>query len=215
MRPAILFDLDGVLADSTRPIIDSINAALEALGLERRPDAEVARIIGPPVDDGMAALLGVAPEDPLVGRAVSEYRARYVHALEGTPSYPGVPDVVHALAETHLLGVATSKPRRYALPVLEALGLAPLFAYVAGPEDGGDHSKHAMVAEATRALPTATTMVGDRVYDIDAAHAHGLRAIGVTWGFGDREELAGAHALVDDASALLASLRMSSPTTTP
>jgi len=35
-------------------------------------------------------------------------------------------------------------------------------------------------------------MVGDRHHDVDGARAHGLRAIGVTWGFGDREELDGA-----------------------
>ena len=219
---ALLFDLDGVLADSRRPIIDCVNAALEALGMDARPDAEVEPIIGPPTEIGFGALLGVAPEDPLVDRAVSEYRARYVHALHDTRSYPGVPEAVRALAKDHLLGVATSKPRRYALPVLEAIGLAPLFAYVAGPEPGGAHDKHAMVAEALAALPDAVAMVGDRRYDMEAARGHGLRAIGVTWGFGPREELeaAGAQDLVDDADALLAaatdaSRRTISPTTGP
>ena len=41
MKPALIFDLDGVLADSTRPIIDCINAALEAIGRDRLSDAEV------------------------------------------------------------------------------------------------------------------------------------------------------------------------------
>jgi phosphoglycolate phosphatase len=113
---------------------------------------------------------------------------------------------VRALSADHLLGIATSKPRRYALPVLEALGLAPLFAYVAGPEPGGPSDKHAMVAEALAALPTATTMVGDRRYDVEAARAHGLRAVAVTWGFGTRDELAPADVLVDDAGRLLAVL---------
>jgi phosphoglycolate phosphatase len=209
---AILFDLDGVLADSRRPIIDCVNGALVALGLEPRSDEEVAPIIGPPTEIGFGALLGVAPDDPLVDRAVREYRLRYSTALHGTPSYPGVPEALSELAEHHLLGVATSKPRRYALPVLEAMGLAPLFAYVAGPVPDGPNDKHAMVAEAKRALPGASAMVGDRRFDMEAARAHGLRAIGVTWGFGSREELldAGAQALVDDAAALLASLRISS-----
>ncbi len=203
---AILFDLDGVLADSRRPIIDCINAALEALGLETRPDADVVPIIGPPTEIGFGELLGVAPDDDLVTRAVREYRARYAHALHDTRSYPGVPAAVRGLASDHLLGVATSKPRRYAMPVLEAIGLAPLFAYVAGPEPGGPNDKHAMVAEALGALPDAVAMVGDRRYDMEAARDHGLRAIGVTWGFGTRAELeaAGAQDLVDDADALLA-----------
>jgi phosphoglycolate phosphatase len=202
----ILFDLDGVLADSRRPIIDSVNGALMALGMQARSDAEVAPIIGPPTEIGFGELLGVAADDPLVKRAVQEYRARYVTALRATRSYPGVPGAVRELAGEHLLGVATSKPRRYALPVLEAIGLATAFAYVAGPEPGGPADKHAMVAEAANALPGAVAMVGDRRYDVEAAHAHGLTAIAVTWGFGDRAELAQADVLVDDAAGLRAAL---------
>lgn len=202
MKSALLFDLDGVLADSRRPIVDCVNAALAALGLETRSEADITAIIGPPTEIGFADLLGVAPDDPLVDRAVREYRARYSRALHATPSYPGVPEAVRALARDHLLGVATSKPRRYALPVLEAIGLAPLVAYVAGPEPGGPDDKHAMVAEAVAALPDATAMVGDRRYDVEAARAHGLRAVAVTWGFGTRDELAGADVLVDEPAAL-------------
>jgi phosphoglycolate phosphatase len=203
VKPAILFDLDGVLADSAGPIIACVNEALAALGLPRRTDGEIKAIIGPPMDVGMGALLGLAPEDPQVERAIAEYRARYEEGLKATPTYPGIPEVIEALAGDHLLGVATSKPRRYALPTLEAVGLAPRFAYVAGPEPGGSHTKDAMVAEALAALPTATTMIGDRRYDIEAARAHGLRAVGVTWGFGSRDELADADVLVDAPHELL------------
>ena len=213
----ILFDLDGVLANSRRPTIDCVNGALEALGYEPRPDPEVEPFIGPPTEVGFATLLGVPEDGPVVARAVREYRARYAHVLHETPSYPGVPEVIAGLSEEHLLGVATSKPRRYALPVLEAIGLAPRFAYVAGPEPGGPNDKEAMVAEAMRALPGAAVMVGDRSYDMAAANALGLRAIGVLWGFGGREELlaAGAHELVEDAAALRARLRTISSITGP
>jgi phosphoglycolate phosphatase len=203
VRSALLFDLDGVLADSAGTIIPCLNDALEALGQPRRSDAEIRAIIGPPTEDGFAQLLGVARDDPLVDRGVSEYRERYARALHRTTSFPGVPEAVTALAEDHLLGVATSKPRRFALPVLEAIGIAPLFAYVAGPEPGGPSDKHAMVAEAAAALPGATTMVGDRRYDVEAAQAHGLRAVAVTWGFGSREELAAADVLIDAPAELL------------
>lgn len=217
MTEALLFDLDGVLADSRRPIIDCVNDALESLGFERRSDPEVEPIIGPPTEIGFGMLLGVPPEDPLVDRGVREYRARYSTALHATPSYPGVPELIAELADDHLLGVATSKPRRYALPVLEAIGLAPLFAYVAGPEPGGPNDKRSMVTEAMAALPEATTMVGDRSYDMLAANTLGLRAIGVLWGFGSRDELvaAGAHELAEDAAALRARLRTIRSTTGP
>lgn len=201
---AILFDLDGVLADSKRSIIDNVNAAFEALGLGRRSDEEVVPIIGPPTEIGFAELLRTTPDDPLVGRAVREYRARYAAALGDTTSYPGVPEVVEELAGRELLGVATSKPRRFALPVLEAIGLATRFAYVAGPEPDGPADKLSMVTEAANALPGVTHMVGDRRFDIEAAQQLGITAIGVTWGFGSREELAGADHLVDAPEEILA-----------
>lgn len=204
MPGSILFDLDGVLADSRRPIIDCVNEALEALGLARKTDEEIVPMIGPPTEIGFAMVLDVAPEDPLVDDLVRGYRARYATELMTTPSYPGVPDTVRQLGQDHLLGVATSKPRRFALPTLEAIGLATEFAYVAGPEPDGPNDKLSMVTEAAKALPDAQVMVGDRSFDMLAAKELGLTAIGVTWGFGTREELeeAGADELVDSAAEL-------------
>jgi phosphoglycolate phosphatase len=50
-----------------------------------------------------------------------------------------------------------------------------------------------------------TIMVGDRLHDIHGAHANGLRAVGVLWGYGSRAELeqAGADTLVSGPAELL------------
>ncbi len=206
---AVLFDLDGVLADSRRPIIDCVNQALVDVGLEARPEVEVERTIGPPAPIGFGELLGLAPDSATVTEAIRRYRALYVEALWDTPSYPGVPQAVRTLAEERLLGVATSKPLRYAEPVLEAIGLAGVFAVVAGPVPDGPDDKHAMVAQAVERLGGASAMVGDRRYDMEAAVGQGLAAIGVTWGFGSARELldAGADVLVDQPADLLAVVR--------
>jgi phosphoglycolate phosphatase len=54
-------------------------------------------------------------------------------------------------------------------------------------------------------------MIGDRSYDVEAAHANAIPAIGVTWGIGDRAELeaAGAEAIVDRPDELLGLLSRS------
>ena len=49
-------------------------------------------------------------------------------------------------------------------------------------------------------------MVGDRCYDVEAARACGLRAIGVTWGIGDRDELRGADIIIERPAELYALL---------
>ncbi len=202
---AIVFDLDGVLADSREPIIACVNAALEAIGLDMRSEAEVEQIIGPPSHIGFGELISEAPDSDVVAEMVAAYRTRYANALWDTRPFPGVPEAVRTLADQRSLAVATSKPRRHALPVLEAIGLADAFQVVAGPVPGGAADKQAMVAEALERLGGAAAMIGDRRYDMEAGRALGLRAIGVTWGYGSREELlaAGAQELVDIPPDLL------------
>ena len=50
--------------------------------------------------------------------------------------------------------------------------------------------------------PGETILVGDGEHDVAAARANGLRVIGVTWGYGTCEELAGADLLCDDPGQL-------------
>ena len=76
------------------------------------------------------------------------------------------------------------------------------------PSDRRPEGEAQTVARAQRALGArCPVVVGDRYYDVDAARACGLRAIGVTWGIGDREELRGADIIVErpvELHALLA-----------
>ena len=85
-------------------------------------------------------------------------------------------------------------------PLVSALGFDDAFEAVFAPElDLHVESKTSTVGKALAALgATGGTMVGDRHVDMEAAHAHGLRAVGVTWGFGTADELraAGADVLV-------------------
>ena len=109
--------------------------------------------------------------------------------------------------------MATSKPEPFAERIVEHFGVRDALTVVAGATfDDVRSAKADVVAHALAQLPAAdasnTVMVGDREHDILGAAAHGLRAIGVTWGFGGRRELeaAGAWAVVDDASMLEALL---------
>ena len=196
MRPALLFDLDGVLADSTVPITSCVNAALADTGHAERPIAELLDFIGPPSRVGFSRLIGAPPESPEVEACLTAYREHYADALWDTPSYPGVPEAVRSLAEDGwTLGVATSKPRRFAEPVLEAIGLDDVFAVVAGPALHGTADKTETLGEALAGVGgSAVAMVGDRRFDMLAARAHGLVGLGVLWGFGSEEELTDAGA---------------------
>jgi phosphoglycolate phosphatase len=198
----VLFDLDGVLVDSREPITSCINYALVAHGQAQRDPAELYRYIGPPLLNAFAEILGEPVGSPAVARCAEIYRERYaVASLTETAVTPGIADALAALrAEGRRLAVATTKPRPFAEPLLEALGMRRYFDAVAGPElDASGEDKTTTVGNALRALgATRGAMVGDRSFDMVAARAHGLRAVGVGWGIGSREELetAGAHTIV-------------------
>jgi phosphoglycolate phosphatase len=149
-----------------------------------------------------------------VAACIASYRSVYAEvSVRDTPTYPGVPEALGAIAAAvprRRLAVATSKPGAYAEPLVEALGLRSHFEAVFAPElDLHVESKTATVGTALEVLgETAGTMVGDRHVDMEAARAHGLRAVGVTWGFGSAEELreAGADVLVDTPADLPAAV---------
>jgi phosphoglycolate phosphatase len=211
----VIFDLDGVLVDSRAVFLSCMNYAFDKLGLPQRVPEELLPYIGPPFAYGFGELLGVPPDAPIVAACIDGYRERYETAsLTETTVEPGIPEALAAL-HGHRLAVATSKPRAFAVPILEAMGLLAHFEVVAGPElTARAEGKTETLGRALQQLgPTRAVMVGDRSFDILAARAHGLPSIGVTWGIGTQAELedAGADRLIatpkelaETASVLLA-----------
>jgi phosphoglycolate phosphatase len=175
------------------------------------PGAEIRRLAGPPVDEVARALVPDAPPDR-IAEIVAAYRLCSLAAAAQVPAFPGVPELVDELADRGVaMGIATSKSIEVAEPVLEALGLRSRFAVVEGTRvDELGAAKETVVARALAGLqalgvPRATALVGDRAHDVIGAHAHGLRAFGVLWGYGGREELeaSGADALIERPADLL------------
>lgn len=208
---AVLFDLDGVLTDSRVAIAGSINHALRRNGFAERPEPQLHRFIGPPLATAFAELTRKPADSATVAACVSSYRERYarVSTVE-TRAIPGMAELLNDLSPRSPLGVATSKPLVFTEPILEALGLRSLFDAVAGPSVSVlAEDKSVTVAAALDALHcTSGVMVGDRSFDVVAAHANGLTAIGVTWGIGTANELAaaGADVIVDTPGDLAAML---------
>ena len=204
---AIVFDLDGVIVDSRPAIVPCINHALVAHGLAERPERELHRFIGPRIAAAFSELTASPVGSPVVEACVATFRERYaVASLRDTTVTPGIPEVLRELRDVHRLAIATSNPLAFTEPLLSLLGLRDLFGVVAGPElHAHAEDKAATIGVALDALGTRhAVVVGDRLHDVAGAHAHGLPAIGVTWGIGTRAELrdAGADAIVDAPAEL-------------
>jgi phosphoglycolate phosphatase len=201
----VLFDLDGVLVDSRVPFARGVNTALAAHGVSVRPEHELHQYLGPPLHRTFRKLVR---DESLVQPCVDSYRARYrEHAASETSVFPGIRELVEELSDNVPLVIATSKRRALAEPLVETLGLRRFFAAVVGPElDSENEHKATTIARAMRefAPEAGAVMVGDRRHDIEAAHEHDIRAIGVLWGIGSEMELltAGADALVRNPAEL-------------
>jgi phosphoglycolate phosphatase len=195
----VLFDLDGTLVDSSPGIWASVRVASAALGLPEPTPARLRAMIGPPLQDGFALVLGVPLAD--VPHAVAAYRAHYsAGALLDVTVHDGIPALLDTLREGGaVLAVATSKPETFAVRVLEHTGLLPAFAGVHGATlDGAVRHKDQVVAAALAAHPGGRrpVLVGDRAQDVLGAAAHGLPCIGAGWGPAEDGELETAGAAV-------------------
>lgn len=192
---AVLFDLDGVLVDSRAPFARCINSALFAHGEAERPEEDLHQYLGPPLHHTFGTLVS---DQALVQPCVDHYRERYrAFAASETAVFPGIRPLLEVLSDRLPLVVATSKPHALAEPLLDSLGLHSFFLAVVGPDLATEHEdKGVTVGRAIAALPSGSRpiMVGDRMYDIAAAHEHEIPAVGVLWGVGSEEELLGAGA---------------------
>ena len=207
----VLFDLDGTLVDSSPGIHSSVRHAAAELGLPAPTAAQLRGMVGPPLQDGFALVLGVPVAD--VPRAVAAYRAHYAGgALLEASVHRGVPELLTALrAAGAILAVATSKPELFAVRLLRHTGLLPAFASVHGATmDGGVRHKDQVVAAALAAHPAGrdAVLVGDRSHDVLGAAAHGLPCIGAGWGPAEDGELeiAGAAAVAATPADVLTAL---------
>ncbi|TPW78488.1 HAD hydrolase-like protein [Schumannella sp. 10F1B-5-1] len=210
---AVLFDLDGTIADSAPGIIASLAYTYEQLGRPVPTPAELMKWVGPPILDSFREFMGL--DEAGAQAALAIYRPHYIaHGVNDASMFPGVDRVLRAIKAAGLpLSLATSKPEGPATTILESFGIADLFDEITGASaDETRSAKADVVEEALRRLRadgadlSAPVLIGDREHDIEGAAEHGVPTILVTWGYGAPAEQAGAVAVVDDADALLTAL---------
>lgn len=207
MKKTVLFDLDGTLTDSGEGIINCAASALRHFGLPVPSREEMRVFVGPPLHETFQRF-GV-PADK-TDEAIRVYRSRYIPTgmFENSP-YPGVKELLETLkGDGYTLFVATSKPEEMSVTILEKFGLASYFDRICGAStDTSRSTKDAVIAyllESSGAKEDMV-MVGDTIYDVLGAKAHGIPAVGVSWGYGSVEEMvqAGAVGIAGSMDALL------------
>lgn len=206
---AVLFDLDGTLTNSEQGIIQSMMYALGQVGAEVPAGVDLRAIIGPPLMDSLTRILGLPTE---VAREVMGHYTRYFNSdgMYLYTVYPHIRSILQMLRDGGVyVALATSKPVRPAMAILNHFGLTHFFNRIITEEDNEKvvHKPELI----RRALPEHyehAAMVGDRFYDVEGALANDIDAIGVGYGFGGEEELwkAGATHVTPDTESLRAFL---------
>lgn len=203
MYETILFDLDGTLTDPGMGITNSVMYALKEMGYAVPERKELYKFIGPPLHDSFSQFYGMSEEEAV--EAVRQYRVYYRDkGIFENDVYEGVPEMLQALAEAgkHLV-LATSKPEEFAKIIMAHYALDKWVKDIAGATmDKARGTKGKVIAYALDSfgIDSATAvMVGDREHDIIGGRENGLPGIGVTFGYGSREELlqSGAVAVAD------------------
>jgi len=210
----VLFDLDGTLSDSAPGILASLRHAFEVNGLPWLDPEAQRSVLGPPFYAALPRYVG----EERVPAVVAAYRERYAAGgMYQTSVYPGIPETLRALAEHGVrLAVATSKPERYAEPIVAHLGLDGMFETVGGDRlDGSRGTKALVVGEVLRRLgnpdPATVLMVGDREHDVHGARAHDVGTVGAGWGYAAPGELENAGALAVCVTAAQLRCRLGLP----
>lgn len=205
----VFFDLDGTLTDPGEGITNSVIYALQHYGIEVSDRSTLYPFIGPPLTESFIKYFGFSKEQS--SEAVEIYREYFsVKGLFENNPYDGIPEMLKTLSEGgKTLLVASSKPEIFVRKILDHFDLTKYFLFAAGSELNHTRvDKHEVIEYAMASCNLSDRsdiiMVGDRHHDIHGAKKSALLSVGVTYGYGSREELteAGADYVVDSVAEL-------------
>lgn len=189
-RPeAVLFDLDGTLADTAPDLGGALNQLLLEQGLGPLPMDQLRPHVSSGARGMIGAGLGITPADPRYAALQQRFLAIYQDALcVGTRLFQGMAEHLDALeARAIPWGIVTNKSQRFAIPLLEQLGLRQRSICIVCGDSARRAKPHGHPMQlASAVIGIATTdciYVGDDERDVISGRAVGMRTIVAGWGY--------------------------------
>lgn len=188
MIRAIVFDFDGVLADSEPLHLRAYQEVLSSYGLTLSRDEYYARYLG--YDDvGMFTRLAAAHDWPLDARRlealVAEKGRVFDDVIETTDVlFPGAAECIARMAAAFPLGIASGALRHEIEAILRRGGLERHFRFIVAsgdtPQSKPAPDPYRRAAELHGLPPAACLAIEDSVWGIESAKAAGLSCVAVT-----------------------------------
>jgi phosphoglycolate phosphatase len=190
----ILFDLDGTLSDPKEGITKSVQYALQKLNIIEPDLNKLNCFIGPPLQESFAQYYHL--EEQEIQKAIDYYRERFQEkGMFENILYPSILELLKDLKNAKkILVVATSKPTIFSKEILKYFSLDHYFDLVVGSHlDGTRSAKVEIIQYIINTYSQYDLdefiMIGDRKHDVIGAQQTGIDSIGVTYGYGSKEEL--------------------------
>ena len=174
---AVLFDLDGTLADTARDLVAAMNLTL---ALHQRPLVnydDFRRSVAYGTDDMVAQAFQMQTSDGSFALIKQQFLAHYQECLgKHTVLFDGIDTVLNYLDATIIpWGIVTNKLMRFTMPLLQTLGLNQRAKCIVAGDTTAYMKPHPEPllkgCELLRCTPQETLYVGDYKIDVEAAKA--------------------------------------------
>lgn len=186
---AVLFDLDGTVADTAPDLAAAANRLRQEACLEPTPLALLRPHTSSGVRGLLAAAFGITPDDKRYPGLASRFLDYYAEALcVHTTLFSGIAELLDRLDASGIAwGIVTNKRARFTLPLVERLGLATRTrCIVSGDTAGAPKPSPLPVLHACALLgvePRSALYVGDDLRDIQSGRAAGTLTAAVSYGY--------------------------------
>jgi phosphoglycolate phosphatase len=189
MIQAVLFDLDGTFADTAPDLAYALNHMRGSRGLLPLPLSATRPVTSLGARGLLNAGFGIGPEHPDYAAMREEFLRLYEDNIcRESRLFPGMPEFLETLEARKLSwGIVTNKAEHLARRLLGEMGLGPRAACIIGGDTTSRLKPHPdsvlAACKTIRLEANACIYVGDDKRDIEAAHAAGMKAVAVRWGY--------------------------------
>ncbi|MCF7695085.1 HAD-IA family hydrolase [Mycetohabitans sp. B2] len=186
---AVLFDLDGTIADTAPDLVAAVNKMRRGRGLPAVPLQRLRPLASAGARGLLGGAFGIGPHDPDFSAMREEFLAHYEADLcIDTTLFDGIRPLLDALSARGIQwGIVTNKVERLALPLVARLGLGASAGCVIGGDTTPYPKPHPapllLAAQQLGIAPTSAVYIGDDLRDIEAGKAAGMLTVAAAYGY--------------------------------